>query len=156
MLDGREPQDAQGTRIVAIDTWLGSPEHVRELGQQRELGYPRLYTQFLANVRFYEADGLVYPFPISSVQGGHFLEQNGVLADIIYIDAGHEYEAVLLDIIVFWRILRPGGTMLLDDFTWPGVQRAVTEFASASAASLESNGNVARIIKHATPPVDPA
>lgn len=139
-----------GSRVIAIDTWLGSPEHVRQLGAQRHLGYPTLYAQFLSNVRFHGCEGIIYPFPISSVQGGHFLEQNGVLADIVYIDAGHEYDAVIIDIIVFWRILRPGGTMILDDFSWPGVRRAITEFTTANSLDLDFKGNVACIIKPTT------
>ena len=135
-------------RVVAIDTWLGSPEHMRmaELGA-RELGVPTLYRQFLANVLAKGLHRYVYPFPISSVQGGHFLEQNGVEADVVYIDAGHEYEAVMLDIVVFWRLLRPGGSMLLDDYKWPGVRRAIDEFAESQGIVVRSQGNVAVLRK---------
>ena len=45
-----------GTRIICVDTWLGSPEHFlgsrpewREKLRQQH-GYPRLYYTFLANV----------------------------------------------------------------------------------------------------------
>ena len=52
------------------------------------------------------------------------------MADIIYIDAGHEYEAVLLDAQLYWNLLNPGGYIIFDDYSWPGVIKAVDEFFS--------------------------
>lgn len=135
-------------RVVAIDTWLGSPEHLREYAHifNRET----LFKQFISNVQHQQLDKYIYPFPISSTQGGHFLEQNQVRADVVYIDAGHEYEAVLLDIQVYWRLLKPGGYMILDDYTWAGVKQAVDQFCKQNSLSCEVRGNVACIIKRFT------
>ena len=135
-------------KIIAIDTWLGSPEHMRmqELTTRR-LGVPRLYEQFLSNVYQMGYHDVIYPFPISSVQGGHFLEENKIVADVIYLDAGHEYEAIKLDMQIFWRILRPGGMMIMDDYKWEGVKKAIEEFAKCNKVDFDVNGNVAKIIK---------
>jgi predicted O-methyltransferase YrrM len=139
------------SRIIAIDTWLGSPEHMRmDVLGNRELGTTTLYHQFLANVMSLGFQNYIYPFPISGVQGGHFLEQNNVLVDIIYIDAGHEFEAVALDIVVFWRVLKPGGTLILDDYAYHDVQRAVQQFALCMNVSVEYKGTVACIVKPTT------
>lgn len=36
--------------------------------------------------------------------------------DIIYIDGGHDVRSVLVDAIYSWRLLRPGGMMIFDDY----------------------------------------
>lgn len=38
--------------------------------------------------------------------------------DLIYVDASHRACDVLLDAMLSWRLLRPGGCMLLDDYLW--------------------------------------
>jgi hypothetical protein len=53
---------------------------------------------------------------------------------LIYIDGDHEYEAVNADIRAWVPLLSNEGVILGDDYDWPGVQRAATEFASANKA----------------------
>jgi len=115
-------------KIVCIDTWLGSPEHVETM--DRINGIPDIYSKFIQNTKYHKNDDVIYPFPIASVQGAHFLSNKKLLADIIYIDAGHEYEAVLLDIKLYWNLLKSGGYMILDDYPWEGVKKAIDEFFS--------------------------
>ena len=35
---------------------------------------------------------------------------------MIYTDAGHDYDAVLSDLLRWWPILRPGGVMVIGDY----------------------------------------
>ena len=103
-------------KIVCIDTWLGSPEHMESMS--RVNGIPKLFSTFINNTFYFKNSEVIYPFPISS---GSFLIDKSLLADIIYIDAGHEYEAVLLDIQLYWKLLKNGGFMIFDDYhsAWP-------------------------------------
>lgn len=50
--------------------------------------------------------------------------------DLIYIDAGHTYDCVSLDLEFASYLLRPGGYLVLDDYdeVWPGVVMAADEF----------------------------
>ncbi len=120
--------------IVCIDTWLGSPEHMEgessSAGMERVNGLPTLFQTFLKNTKAHGNDDVIYPFPIASTQGAHYLTGKDMQADIIYIDAGHEYEAVLMDIKLYWKLLKNGGVMIFDDWRWPGVQKAIKEFAN--------------------------
>lgn len=141
-------------RVVAIDTWLGSPEHLATMARD-STGVPTLYRQFLSNVQHLGLQEWVYPFPVASTQGGHFLEQHGVLADVVYIDAGHETEAVALDAAVFWRVLRPGGTLIFDDYAWASVARAVDDFAAERGLAVVVDGSVAAVAKPVTEPRSP-
>lgn len=116
------------TKIICIDTWLGSPEHQDSL--IRVNGIPNLFISFLMNTKHLKNDKLIYPFPISSAQGAQYLKTNGITADIIYIDAGHEYDSVLLDTKLYWDLLNEGGVMIFDDYSWADVKKAVDEFFS--------------------------
>jgi predicted O-methyltransferase YrrM len=38
--------------------------------------------------------------------------------DAIYIDGGHDAGTVLLDAMLSWRLLKPGGVLIFDDYLW--------------------------------------
>ena len=40
------------------------------------------------------------------------------LFDLVYIDGSHSAKDVLLDSLLAWRLLRPGGAMIWDDYEW--------------------------------------
>lgn len=50
--------------------------------------------------------------------------------DFIFIDAGHGYEDVKLDLLSWYDKVKPGGIVAGDDYTpsFPGLKRAVNEF----------------------------
>lgn len=48
--------------------------------------------------------------------------------DQVYIDAAHDYENVKRDIDIWFHKVRQGGIFSGDDFSSPGVTKAVTEF----------------------------
>jgi hypothetical protein len=120
--------------VVCVDTWLGSPEHVLERRYDESLnrrwGYPQLYHGFLANVIKWKCEDVIVPFPATSENAAVVFSQYGVKADVIYIDAAHEYEPALRDFITYWDLLDDGGYLIGDDYIgWEGVTRAANEFA---------------------------
>jgi predicted O-methyltransferase YrrM len=40
--------------------------------------------------------------------------------DVIYIDGSHTADDVLADAVLAWGLLRRGGLVIFDDYTWPG------------------------------------
>jgi predicted O-methyltransferase YrrM len=40
--------------------------------------------------------------------------------DFIYIDGSHETKDVLVDAILAWDLLKPGGLIIFDDYNWYG------------------------------------
>jgi hypothetical protein len=127
-------------RIIAIDTWLGAPEFwtwgiddpTRGKSLNINNGYPNVFYTFTKNIKYFNHDDIVAPFPISSAQGVEVLKHHNILADIIYVDASHEYEPVKQDILSYWQLLKTGGTMIGDDYQrdWPGVMKAVDELSN--------------------------
>jgi hypothetical protein len=129
--------------IVCVDTWLGSAEHW-ESEHYRSLldfkaGRPDFYRQFMSNMKNTSLDAIVTPFSIPSTQAAMFLKNKGVVADMVYIDAGHDYDSVRADINVWWDVVRNGGVLFGDDYREeaPGLVEAVLEFAGAHDGELK-------------------
>eukprot|EP00931_Biecheleriopsis_adriatica_P083701 TRINITY_DN57360_c0_g1_i1.p1 TRINITY_DN57360_c0_g1~~TRINITY_DN57360_c0_g1_i1.p1 ORF type:complete len:363 (+),score=61.95 TRINITY_DN57360_c0_g1_i1:58-1089(+) len=51
------------------------------------------------------------------------------MVDLVYIDARHDFASVLEDLQVWWPLVRDGGFLAGDDFTWPNVSKAVWSFS---------------------------
>ncbi len=116
--------------IVCIDTWLGSVEHWENNGEfldGLENGRSTLYNQFLSNIIHEGLTEYITPFPVDSLNAVEFLKRKKVEADLIYIDAGHEYLSVKCDLYGYSKVLRDGGYMLGDDWFHEPIKRAAKE-----------------------------
>ncbi|MCF7223770.1 class I SAM-dependent methyltransferase [Marilutibacter chinensis] len=60
--------------------------------------------------------------------------------DVVYIDGDHSYEQVKNDILLYQPKLQPGGYLCGHDYSesWPGVVRAVDEFAAERNLDVRS------------------
>lgn len=124
--------------IIAIDTWLGSPEHWSDGGKRQtdlspSYGFPQLYFKFMNNVVMAGLQDYVVPMPIDSANAAIVLANAGLRPALIHIDAAHDYETVTSDLHRWWAALRPGGVMIVDDYDatlkiWGSVGRAVNDF----------------------------
>ena len=140
-------------KIVAVDTWLGAIEfwtkHI--LGpndKSRDLklvnGYPSIYYTFLSNVVHEKVQEQVVPMPVPSLLAADFFRRKQLQADIVHIDASHEYSDVVGDLNAWSTIVRKGGVIMGDDYNnfWKGVMKAVDEFvASDPSRKLKLQGN---------------
>lgn len=66
----------------------------------------------LANIREAALTEKIHLLPISS----RWLQLPPDHLDFIYIDGDHTQTAVLTDAILTWRSLKPGGTLIFDDY----------------------------------------
>ncbi len=114
--------------VLCIDTWLGtvnnllrSDDPIWGLGKYYQHGYPALHQQFLANIMHSDLQNYILPLPTTSAIGARWLTAKGIQADMVYIDGSHEEEEVSQDIVNYWRILKPGGIMVGDDWHLGGV-----------------------------------
>lgn len=136
------------TQILCIDTWLGAREmwdnraDKKRFGSLRlKHGYPRLYYTFLANVVRHGLQGVITPFPQTSLIAARWLAARRIQADLIYVDGSHDEWDVAADLMSFWPMLRAGGVMFGDDYepNWPGVMRAVDGFAFDRDMSVDTS-----------------
>jgi len=128
--------------VIAVDTWLGSSDHWQvdhwhaELGF--EFGYPTLYRTFLANMMLGGVRNVVIPLPLDSTNAYEVLKHFAVVPDLVHIDAAHDEASAWGDLSRWWAVLRPGGTMIVDDYAidgncWAGTFAAVNRFLAEKA-----------------------
>ncbi|ANY80518.1 methyltransferase [Microvirga ossetica] len=119
--------------VIAVDTWLGAWDHWNNDEWFAHLnfihGYPALYHTFASNIVGEGLQGHVLPLPLDSVNAAYVLRNYDVQADVIHIDGGHDYGAVMSDLREWWPMLKPGGVLIGDDYPhWPGVKKAFDDF----------------------------
>ena len=122
----------QDFEIVCVDTFLGSVEHwttMTDFIKKESLinGRPNVYQQFLSNVIVTGLQDKITPFAIDSINGALTLKHFGIQADMIYIDAGHEYDSVYSDLTLYKDLVRPGGLLLGDDWFHAPIRQAVAD-----------------------------
>lgn len=98
------------SRIDVIDTFKGSPEH------QELLDCSNLLNKFCENTAS-------FGYAISRFIGDSFTQLGNLILlkrayDFIYIDASHDSRDVILDAELSFKLLRPGGVMVFDDYGW--------------------------------------
>jgi hypothetical protein len=134
------------TKFICVDTWLGDDRAWSNSEYRKGLmlrnGYPSLFRQFVFNLRSRNLIDDVFPLPLSSNAAARLLKRSGVVADMIYIDGGHEEDDVALDLKLYYELLRPGGAMFGDDYSpeWIGVVRAVNRFCADRGLVLSTGG----------------
>lgn len=125
-------------QIVCVDTWLGSVEHwlmefenedgpIKGVRHDMKNGRSRLYELFLSNVVHKGYQKYITPFAIDSTNAAYFFYSAGIAPDMVYMDAGHEYQSVRMDLYNYAQVLRPNGWMLGDDWYHPPIKQAATE-----------------------------
>lgn len=129
--------------VLCVDTWLGSNESLWRVAENRKMlrlrnGYPDMFGQFIRNVVHTGHQTRIRHLPMTSGCAAGLLAAYGVVADAVYVDAGHDEAEVAADIAGFWPLLKPGGIMFGDDYTtgWPGTVRAVNRFVADHGLKL--------------------
>jgi predicted O-methyltransferase YrrM len=135
--------------ILCVDDFRGWPAFRDRF--RRDVPPPRhgdalLLPQFMANVAAAGADAAarVLPLPFSTASALTALCGWGVYADLIEVDAGHDFHSAWADINLAWAVLRPGGVMFGHDYFTSaddrGVRRAVTLFAKVKGLTIRPHG----------------
>jgi len=140
-----------GTHVIAIDHFLGhysyylgesdeslpfelntntTRESFRWLNIQN--GSPSLYKTFMKNVITSSCTDRITPVQLDTVSAYKLLHRIGITAEIIYIDGDHSYDAAYWDLKNYSKLLKGGGAIVLDDYGYSGVTRAVYQFLAES------------------------
>lgn len=124
--------------VIAIDTWLGSPEYYNP--KPSLLGrLPTVYETFLVNCWPYR-DRLI-PMRTTSLVGLRLVKRAGLAPDLIYVDADHQYWAVKGDVQSAHELF-PAARLIGDDYNWPSVRQAVNELGRTSGRTVNTLGVV--------------
>lgn len=133
-------------KIYCVDTWLGAREFIDDTTPERDLmkknGYPQVYYQFLSNVVHNNAQDIIIPFPTTSTIAARYFKEKDISAELVYIDASHDPQDVLLDLHNYYDLIPKHGILFGDDFTWEGMGDVISLFCKLKGASfyvLENN-----------------
>lgn len=108
--------------VIAIDPWAPMPNADEDY---RDWDFADIEAKFWQNVG--EHKRRVVMHRATSLESVSLLPKDSV--DIIFIDAGHDYQNALADIRAWWPLVREGGYLCGHDYqhTFPGVMRAVAD-----------------------------
>jgi hypothetical protein len=120
--------------VIAVDTFKGSSEHVNDPSVQRVL--PVLYETFLRNCWGYR--DRIIPVREDTISGLHAIDSCGVVPDLIYVDAAHDTESVMHDIIDS-HTLFPSARICGDDWAWESVRSAVQRVCQQYTWTIGNN-----------------
>lgn len=126
----------KGGKLYAVDTWLGSEEHMNH--PDFKVLLPNLYLQFLSNVKHHGVATKIIPIRMSSLEAAFALD---TIADIIYIDASHDTENVYKDLLAWYPHVRQGGILCGDDWGWNSVSKGVQLAAEELGQTIHFLGN---------------
>lgn len=150
-------QKGKDFRIICIDTWLqgdtfeyvkggtSSPPWNENERKYVVNGYPTTYYQFAYNVIHNNLQNNIIPLPRTSRAAAVILKDSlkslKIEADMIYIDGSHEDIDVYYDCKDYWPLVKIGGLMFGDDWTWDGVKSGVTTFAEENKLQIQLHPN---------------
>lgn len=109
--------------FVCVDPWDDGGPDLRDTRYFKELGVHDVYDVFTMNMR--PVLHRIKMMRMGSVEAAKFISDGTV--DFVMLDGDHSYEAVKADIAAWLPKMRPGGIVSGDDYTWPGVEQAVSE-----------------------------
>lgn len=118
--------------LTCVDTFQGSEEHVARQTQNMEDIFDRNTALFRSKNRLTKLKGAS-----SQVLAGLPREP---AFDIVYVDASHTEEDTYADLEAVYRLLKPSGTLIVDDYEGAdGTRRATDRFQA------EKNMSVVRV-----------
>lgn len=99
-------------QIHCVDTWTGSAEHLT-------VPMVEVHERFVRNTKL-EDGGPVQAWVNKSIHHLAYCvaQKDRGNYDFIYVDGSHVAKDVLTDAVLAWQILRPGGYIAFDDYTW--------------------------------------
>jgi predicted O-methyltransferase YrrM len=108
----------QGSQITAVDTWEGSPENL-DPDSPYYSEFSAVETAFDRNTRGILGLAKLKQTSLQFFSGSNSIpERNGELFDVVYIDGSHEAIDVLIDGLLAFQALGPGGILIFDDYAW--------------------------------------
>jgi hypothetical protein len=109
------------------------------LGVTRD-GRPTVYYQFLANIIAENLTKIVLPVSMTSIHGARFLQTFQFRPELIYLDSAHEQGETLIELALYWNLLRPGGVLFGDDWDWISVRCDVKKFIHLKKIQMDLFG----------------
>ena len=124
--------------VIAIDHFAGSAEHVSSPSIAAIL--PQLFEHFCVNLWDYK--DRLFPLRMSTIEGLKLLAERQIIPDVMYVDAAHDTESVLADVVLA-ATLFPDTFIFGDDWGgWPTVRDGAIKAAVKLGREVANNGHI--------------
>jgi hypothetical protein len=132
-------------KFYSVDTWEGSDEepHHKIISELKSQG-KTLFDEYLNNLKDCGVIDYVIPIKSTSIDAAKQFGDNSI--DFLHIDASHDYDNVLADIIAWYPKVKPGGLITGDDYIWGGVKKAVDEYFKGKTVVTPYSDNLSGIV----------
>lgn len=127
------------SQLICIDTFSGSEEH-------SELQRTNLKERFEQNIKTTQKEAQIRVIQANSFEGLLKLNQEKIQVDFIYIDGSHRASDVLSDAVLSINLLKKGGVIIFDDYTWNSQQNPILSPKIAVDAFLTIHNDKLQII----------
>jgi hypothetical protein len=148
-------------KVISIDTFLGSFEHIREYKNRPDHdlmkinGWPQIYNQFIANVMHKKLQDYIIPLPSTSTIASYLLKYYNIKSDLIYIDGDHTKWGIYNDLCHYYNLLEDGGIIYGDDWAWESVSSGVNKFCKDTGFGFKNDSIFWSIEWQGKSPIDP-
>lgn len=123
--------------LICVDHWQGSKQARNAKNSVMQHRLLTLYETFQVNL--WKVRHRVIPIRSDSWRGLEIIHEYGVIPDLVYIDASHEYIDVFKDVDTA-VCLFPDSIICGDDWGLPGVRQAITEIARSRNLDVVTYG----------------
>jgi predicted O-methyltransferase YrrM len=117
-------------KVFAIDPWEDYTQGGMKVSSRlKEWGvdtFEDVYESFRSNVEKLGLEQWIVPVRLSSQQAAKTWSHGPI--SLIFIDGNHDFEALLLDLEVWFPVVRNHGLVCGDDWDWDTVKAAVLDF----------------------------
>lgn len=98
---------------------------------------PSLYKKFISRMKHHNLQDTVFPFTLPSIVAARAMANFNWIIDIIYVDSAHELGETVVELTLYYQLLRPGGLLMGDDWEgFPAVRHDVQMFADCKGLEL--------------------
>ncbi len=112
-----------GGKVYAIDPHTGGSGLVEQYGPLAQTFSSR--GPLLQNIVRFDLQDVVVPIPLASDAAAAVWPDQPIR--LLFIDGWHGYDACRHDILAWGRWVSPGGVMVIHDYDWAEVRRAVDD-----------------------------
>ena len=136
--------------VLCVDTWYGDVSmRLRHTQEKRsrpifrdslrmQHGIPSTSRTFMDRIVAFNLTEFVFPLAMGSITAARLLAVVNWRMDVVYIDSAHEKGETLVELHMYYQLLRPGGLMMGDDIDiFPAVKQDVMTFAACHGLTVE-------------------
>mmetsp|Transcript_45278 Transcript_45278/g.142444 ORF Transcript_45278/g.142444 Transcript_45278/m.142444 type:complete len:351 (+) Transcript_45278:211-1263(+) len=129
--------------VICADTWQGAV--VMRMGSHPDVikmknGFIDIGTTFMRRVLTEGLAEEVFPLSFPSIATARLLYLLGYKIDVVYVDSAHELGETLVELSLFYALLRPGGLLMGDDLNFEAVHHDVALFAACKNLTVRTHG----------------